>query len=90
MVDITNAPNRGGILHLNRLITDEQQAVITALPPPVPQHDAMIATQMAYAAVYFPLARKRAADIGVEWPEAFETATWKKLSETLGVERPYL
>ncbi|PJI86361.1 streptomycin adenylyltransferase [Yoonia maricola] len=85
----TNAPNRGGVLHLNRLITDDQKALIMSLPPPVPEREAMIKTHLAYAAAYLPRARKRAADLDVAWPERFEAATWEKLKETLGVERPY-
>lgn len=85
----TNAPNRGGVLHLNRLITDAQKEVMTALPPAVPTRDAMIAAHLAYAAAYLPRARKRAVQLDVAWPEQFEAATWAKLQETLGVERPY-
>ncbi len=89
LIEETAAPHRGGILHLNRLITDEQKAVMTALPPPVPARDAMIAAHLAYAAAYLPRARKRAAQLGVVWPERFEAVTWDKLSETLGIARPY-
>lgn len=85
----TNAPNRGGMLHLNRLITDAQKALMTSLPPPVPERDAMIKTHLAYAAAYLPRARKRAAELGVQWPERFEAVTWEKLNDTLGVDRPY-
>jgi hypothetical protein len=85
----TNAPNRGGMLHLNRLITEEQKALMTSLPPPVPERDAMIKTHLAYAAAYLPRARKRAAALGVAWPDRFEAVTWEKLKETLGVDRPY-
>jgi len=89
MIAETDAPNRGGILHLNRLITDEQKDVLTSMPPPVPERQAMIDAHMAYAAAFLPRARKRAADIGAQWPERFEAVTWARLSETLGIERPY-
>jgi len=89
MVEETNAPNRGGILHLNRLITDQQKALLTSLPPAIPNRDAMISANLAYAKAYLPLARKRAAKLGVEWPERFEAATWTRLNEALSVERPY-
>jgi hypothetical protein len=89
MIEQTNAPNRGGVLHLNRLITDEQKAVLMALPPAIAERDAMIAAHLAYAKAYLPLARSRAAEIGVDWPEAFEAATWAKLGKSLKVERPY-
>ena len=89
MIQETAVPNRGGILHLNRLITGEQRAALTALPPPVPERQALIDAHLAYAAAYLPRARRRAAALGVDWPEAFEAATWAMLREALGVERPY-
>ena len=89
MIQETGAPNRGGILHLNRLITAEQRAALAALPPPVPERQALIDAHLAYAAAYLPRARRRAAALGVDWPEAFEAATWAMLHEALGVERPY-
>jgi len=89
LIEETNAPNRGGILHLNRLITDEQKALLTSLPPAIPNRDAMIFAHLAYAKAYLPLAQKRAAKLGVEWPERFEAATWSRLSEALAIERPY-
>ncbi len=89
LIEETGAPNRGGVLHLNRLITDDQKALLISLPPPIPNRDAMIATQLAYAKAYLLRARKRAHELGVEWPERFEAATWAKLNEALSIERPY-
>ncbi len=85
----TDAPHRGGILHLNRLITDEQKELLMSMPPAVPNREAMITAQLAYAAAYLPRARKRAARLGMDWPERFEAATWAKLGETLSIQRPY-
>lgn len=89
LIEETAAPDRGGVLHLNRLLTREQKALMTALPPPVAERDALIATYLAYARAYLPRARRLAVRWGVEWPERFEAATWAKLGETLGIERPY-
>lgn len=89
LIEETNAPNRGGVLHLNRLITDEQKAVLTSLPPAIPTRDAMITAHLAYAKAYLPRARKRAQKLGIEWPEPFEAATWARLSQALSIERPY-
>ncbi|MEM9786559.1 MAG: aminoglycoside 6-adenylyltransferase [Pseudomonadota bacterium] len=85
----TDAPNRGGILHLNRLITEEQKALLISMPSPVPERKAMIDGHLAYASAFLPRARKHAAEIGAEWPERFEAVTWARLAETLGIERPY-
>lgn len=89
MVEETAAPDRGGALHLNRLLTAEQKALITALPAPVAEREAMIATHLAYAKAYLPRARQLAKQRGVDWPEQFEAATWEKLEESLGVARTY-
>lgn len=89
MVEEAAAPDRGGALHLNRLLTEEQKTLITALPAPVAEREAMIATHLSYAKAYLPRARKLAKQRGVDWPERFEAATWEKLKQALGVERPY-
>mgnify|MGYP001817125397 CR=1 FL=1 len=89
MIEETAAPNRGGILHLNRLITDEQKAVLMAMPAPVPERDGMIAAHLAYAAAYLPRAQQRAVELGVDWPERFEEVTWARLRDSLGIECPY-
>lgn len=89
LIEETNAPNRGGVLHLNRLITPEQRKVLTDLPPAVPERDAMISAHLAYAKVFLPRARLRAKETGMEWPERFEAATWARLQQSLGIECPY-
>ena len=88
MIEETAAPHRGGALHLNRLITDEQKQVLFSLPPPVPERDALIAAHLDYAAAYLPRARRLAKLWGVEWPEKFEAATWERLDKTLGIGPP--
>lgn len=88
-IEETGAPHRGGVLHLNRLITQDQKDVLTALPPPVAEKNAMIDAHLAYAKAYLPTARARAARLGFEWPEVFENATWERLEASLGITRPY-
>ncbi|MGR3760526.1 nucleotidyltransferase domain-containing protein [Roseobacteraceae bacterium NS-SX3] len=89
LVEETGAPNRGGALHLNRLLTEDQKALLTALPPAVPERDAMVSAYLAYAKAYLPRARKLARRLGAGWPERFEAVTWERLREDLSVERPY-
>ena len=89
LIEETNAPNRGGALHLNRLLSSEQKDLLTSLPPAIPNREAMISANLAYAEAYLPLARTRAQRIGLEWPEKFEAATWAQLGATLSVQRPY-
>lgn len=88
MIEETASPHRGGALHLNRLITDEQKQVLTALPPALPERDALIEAHLAYAAAYLPRARRLAKQWGIEWPERFEVSTWRHLDEKLGLEQP--
>lgn len=89
LITQTNAPNRGGVLHLNRLITDEQKALLMSLPPAVPDEQSMIDAHLAYAKAFLPRARDHATKIGATWPERFEDITWARLHDTLGVARPY-
>jgi hypothetical protein len=89
LIEETDAPNRGGVLHLNSLISEEQKDLLMALPPALPNRDAMISAHLAYAKAYLPRARLRAAILGMEWPERFEAATWAQLNGTLSLQRPY-
>ena len=89
LIEETDAPNRGGVLHLNRLISQEQRDLLTSLPPAIPNRDTMISAHLAYAKAYLPRARLRAAHLGMEWPERFEAATWARLGEALSAHRPY-
>ncbi|MEP5758419.1 MAG: nucleotidyltransferase domain-containing protein [Litoreibacter sp.] len=89
LIEETDAPNRGGILHLNRLITEEQKALLTSLPPVLPARDSMISAHLAYAEAYLPRARTKAKRLKMDWPEKFEAATWAKLEQALSVQRPY-
>lgn len=89
MVEETGAPHRGGALHLNRLITEEQREVLTSLPPPVPEREALIAAYLAYAAAYLPRAKGLAAHWGIEWPDRFEAAMWEHLAGSLAIVPPH-
>ncbi|MFB9948068.1 nucleotidyltransferase domain-containing protein [Rhizobium puerariae] len=88
MIEETGAPNRGGALHLNRLITGEQKDVLAGLPIPSPTRESIISANLAYAGAYLPRARRMAKTIGVEWPERFEAATWANLKQALAVDPP--
>ncbi len=88
LIEETAAPNRGGVLHLNRLITDEQKELLLSLPPATPNREALISANLAYAEAYLPRARKLAREWNVEWPERFEAATWDKLEDSLNITRP--
>ena len=59
-------------------------ALLAALPYPGPDRDELIDAQAALARVFFPLARQLADQVQIEWPEAFEAATRRRLGATLG------
>ncbi len=88
LIEETGAPHRGGALHLNRLITDEQKALLVGLPTAVSNEASTIAAHLAYAAAYLPRARKLAAARGIDWPARFEAATRAHLKTTLAIEMP--
>ncbi|MCK0168933.1 nucleotidyltransferase domain-containing protein [Jannaschia sp. S6380] len=89
LIEETAAPDRGGALHLNRLLSAEQKSLVTGLPPLRPEREAIVAAHLAYARAYLPRARRLAAERGIDWPERFEVATWAMLGEAIGIERPY-
>lgn len=84
----TDAPNRGGALHLNRLISPEQILLLQALPPLRPERDVIIDGYLKYAAAYLPMAKKIATRYGVDWPAEFEAVTSAHLRKTLGISLP--
>jgi predicted nucleotidyltransferase len=78
--------DRGGALHLRRLVTPEQHAQLAALPPVSTDPAALAAINLEIARLYLPLARQLAAEVGAEWPEALEQATRRRLKSALGLE----
>lgn len=83
MQDVTN-PDPGGILHQSKLLTPEQMTLLKSLPYPGPERQALIDANFAIAREFMPRARAMAQRLGIEWPDAFEAATRKRLALTLG------
>jgi len=77
---------RGGALHLRRLLTPEQHALLSALPPVSATRESALAGHQALARLLLPLARDMAARAGAIWPSAFEEATRRHLARTIGLE----
>ena len=75
MLEACPLPDRGGMLHLSRLLTPEQMAVLETLPFPRPEREEAIAAHVATAAVFLPLARRMTDELDLHWPTAFEKAT---------------
>ncbi|HEX5414974.1 MAG TPA: nucleotidyltransferase domain-containing protein [Chloroflexota bacterium] len=72
---LENGARRGGALHLNKFLTSDQRRVLEALPPLSPSRESVIASNLAYARAFRPLARRLAAQHGLSYPEEFEKAT---------------
>lgn len=83
MQDVPN-PDPGGMLHQSKLLPPEQMRMLERLPYPGPERDALIAANLAIAREFMPRARAMARRLDIEWPDAFESATRRRLSETLG------
>jgi predicted nucleotidyltransferase len=77
---------RGGALHRNPLLTADQKAQLEALPPQTARRDSVIEAHLAFAALFLPRARRLAFEIGMAWPEDFESATRRHLKSKLQSE----
>ncbi len=81
-------PDRGGILHLSKLISADDMQLLATLPYPKPERAALIQAHIDVAKVFFPRAREMANRLGVEWPEAFDAATRDLLLKHHGITYP--
>lgn len=88
MLEECPLPDRGGALHLSRLLKTDQMALLEALPYPGPKREALIEAHIAIAEAFFPMARRLAIQLSVEWPHRFEAATRQHLATELGIEFP--
>jgi hypothetical protein len=66
---IQNRAQRGGMLHLNPYLTDEQRALLESLPTTPPELNAALARE------FLPRARALMAELGQPYPAEFERAT---------------
>jgi predicted nucleotidyltransferase len=77
--------DRGGVLRLNPLLTDEQRTALDTISSFAPKREAVIAGHIACARLFLPLARSLFGRHGVTYPDAFERATLDHLNRALGV-----
>jgi predicted nucleotidyltransferase len=76
---------RGGALHVNLFLSNEQRQVLESVPPVGPTRESVIAAGEALARIFLPLAKRLAADTGATWPTAFEDITRAHLARSLGM-----
>jgi predicted nucleotidyltransferase len=76
---------RGGALHRNPLLNDDQRRRLNALRPVVADRQGLIAANAEVAAIFLPLARDLAARTGAAWPTVLDEATRRYLTDRLGL-----
>ncbi|MEO3386431.1 hypothetical protein [Mesorhizobium sp. CAU 1741] len=86
MIEETQSPERGGALHLSRIITADQMAELESLPYPGPTRADVLKAHSALAKNFFPRATRLAAELDLPWPDAFENATRRHLERAFGIE----
>jgi predicted nucleotidyltransferase len=77
--------DRGGVLKLAPLLSEQQRTALEALPPLVATRDSVIEVHRALAEAFLPAARALHARLGLEWPDQFEHATLSHLEAQLGL-----
>ncbi|SFE28928.1 nucleotidyltransferase domain-containing protein [Roseivivax sediminis] len=85
-IEQSAAPDKGGMLHLSKLITPAQMAVLESMPHPGPDRTALIDAHLRIADAFLPEARRLAARLEIDWPDEFEAATAAHIHRETGVE----
>lgn len=80
--------DKGGMLAWSRRLSEEQLDLLATIPPVAPTLQSIIDAHLACASAFLPRARKLAARWDIEWPQAFEDATWKHLEREVGMKKP--
>jgi len=75
----------GGKRHVAVYLSDEQRAVLAAVPILAPTMESVIEGRVAYARLFLPRARRLMEAHGQVYLDEFETATMKHLLERLGL-----
>lgn len=89
LIDIMLAENghsrtERGVKRLAQMLSDEQKRAIVALPPFASNREAAFAANKALAQAFIPRAKALAAQLGAQWPEAFEAGTRAYLEREIG------
>ena len=88
MLEDVAVEDRGGSLHLNKLLPPERQHVLTQLPPVQASRESVIAGHVACATAFLPLSRTLHSTCGLAWPQVLEDAARHHLYSTLSIEIP--
>jgi hypothetical protein len=79
-----NRIENSGALHLSKLLTAEQMAILEDLPSPCADLTSIIGAHRACAKAFLPRARRLARELSIPWQDRFEEATLRNLREELG------
>jgi predicted nucleotidyltransferase len=80
--------DKGGMLAWSRRLSEEQLGILATIPPAAPTRQSIIEAHLALARAFLPRARQMAQKCNIEWPQAFEDATWQHLARELDIDRP--
>jgi predicted nucleotidyltransferase len=86
MLEDVAVEDRGGALHLRRLLPEAQLQALRDLPPIAATREAVIAGHLACAQLFLPLARDLSARTDVQWPAELERAVRGHLRRSLSLE----
>lgn len=88
MLEDVAVEDRGGALHLKQLLPADRYTALAALPPMVADRESALATHLACADIFLPLARELSDRIGNEWPQSLENACRAHLERELKISLP--
>lgn len=86
MLEEVTKPDKGGAMHLSRLLPSSDYAALMVLPAPAPDRQSVLISQQAIAAVFLPRARRLATELDIDWPETFLAKTRDHLRAEVGLE----
>ncbi|WP_207917138.1 hypothetical protein [Rhizobium sullae] len=88
MLEEVSLPDRGGALHLSKVLPAEDMKLLLSLPFPRPESGEVIEANFQIARCFFPRARALAEKLNIPWPISFEAATRQMLTAEFGTEYP--
>ncbi len=88
MTEDVPVEDRGGVLHLGRLLPPDRLAALTALPPISATLESVLAAHRDLAELFLPLGHELAQRTGATWPDRLERAALTHLRGTLTLRLP--
>lgn len=85
MLEDATVEDRGGALHLNRLLPQDRRQTLLDLPPLTATRASAIEFHLACAKAFIPLARDLHSRCDLAWPQPLEAALRRHLLRTLSV-----